>query len=691
MAAHQDRQKIQRVLDDAEGNLARQTTPQQQGEAMLLEASKQCREVEVVLNDLDRRGGACAGLRARTQTVKQRLHEQEFRPRTRRNGNELAEMDALDKEMSQLRDQVFRLRDARRAVEEVYQKNQQHVEQELTWITAAEVKGYILDRTRPVMGEALDWLGKLKQLLTTEDLDALIQLDAIDQEIGGRITDIRTLGATFSQHRYEYEQLRRDMKTPRVDEICQQAVSVADELDSVHEHYRQWLQPDALRRLANTVREAWSGLGSEMAQPRESRLEYLAGRLRHAKGSLDQLAKLQKEARQNLAGRHKEQTEVRSKYDELDAMLGAWRARGADQDDGMVSDFARWSAQRESLRLTLDQPAANYAETNTLAEGVVNEARARFSAYTDEYERVKADLKALEAQLKADRQVLWDLNQHSLVNFEERVTQFSSRVDTWLHRYDDGMRHKRPLTAVRELLADGQNLDGDIRGVRAEIEREDALLKASRDRADEKWQEAQLAWLEFRQNALGGREWDSERWYAGDLAQLRASLDAAGRQLVELVAPLKRRAPADLHGGFDQIEQALVRARDLANRQAIKAGREIGELRTHKERLETAVDWYGRQASRQPNLMSQWTAKRQDVMEALQLSCRAARQAGDVSAALILALEQVNEFGRRAGIYAAGAIAARRAPTSGAPATTRTTPDCCTSPSTSRDRPAGIP
>ena len=155
MAAHQSWQKIQRVLDDADGNLARQTTPQQQGEAMLLEASKQCREVEVVLNDLDRRGGACAGLRTRAQTVKQRLDEQEFRPRTRRNGNGLAEMDALDKEMSQLRDQVFRLRDGRRAVEEVCQKNQQHVEQELAWITAAEVKGYILDRTRPVMGEAL--------------------------------------------------------------------------------------------------------------------------------------------------------------------------------------------------------------------------------------------------------------------------------------------------------------------------------------------------------------------------------------------------------------------------------------------------------------------------------------------------------------------------------------------------------
>ena len=142
----------------------------------------------------------------------------------------------------------------------------------------------------------------------------------------------------------------------------------------------------------------WSELGSEMAQPRETRLEFLAGRLRHAKGSLDQLVKLQKEAQQDLAGRHKEQTEVRSS-DELDAMLGAWRARGADQDDGMVSDSS--GGMPNASRAPDARPACDELRRNEYPRREGGERGARqVQRLHGECERVKTDLKALEAQLK---------------------------------------------------------------------------------------------------------------------------------------------------------------------------------------------------------------------------------------------------------------------------------------------------
>jgi len=38
---------------------------------------RQCSDVEIVLNDFDKRGGACPGLRTRVQIVKQRLDGQD--------------------------------------------------------------------------------------------------------------------------------------------------------------------------------------------------------------------------------------------------------------------------------------------------------------------------------------------------------------------------------------------------------------------------------------------------------------------------------------------------------------------------------------------------------------------------------------------------------------------------------------
>ena len=642
-------EEIRRLLEKPETNTQRPRDRSSLQPAQVFGETQKIYLDTLNLVDTERSAGQdFPSYRQMLNTQARMLDTAERRLRSRRSREAIRMAETAQREITGIRTQIEQLAPVRRQAAEKHRMLEQQVNKEWARILDQEAAGYSLDRSRPLIENTRNWLGRLATLAGSESVQALAQVDSIDEEIGARLTDLRTLGAFFSQYRFAYEQLRAKLKGLPVETICHQVEVLADDLERSYERYRQGVQIDALRQLSRTAREAELKLVPHMTQPLESRLKFLVDRLKQQDSTLAELQRLSRQAQQQRERRDGNRAEAVRRLDELDRLVSKWQALGVDPGNPAVASMQQRAADGKTLRGQLSKLDTDFAHVMAQAGRLVTDARRDLEAGTHQLDEARQEVDRIAQALIDTRQALQSYHRQAFVDDQAAVFKHTARMDDWQKRLVTV--RVGPFTQVQAFSREGNQLDGEIRQWLTSAQQQDSDLRAAFEQAEQVWKTAQQAHYQAKEAAQAGAEWNSPQWHAADLVRNGSLLEDAKMGLLNLGGLPRPCNVNDVRAVLENVTQFSSEAQRVADTLSARLSQELGDIKALRSRLDRRMAHYGEQLAGRPKRSKEWTNQEQHIRSALQHACRASNSATQVRDTYVVAIRQVDEVARQLGL-----------------------------------------